>query len=185
MSSGRRWGNSYVLGTAWVNRTCVYVSDLGLQVWLWELKKRLAISRSGFTRGRAVCCTVYRPGKRRLARAQAGVLALPRTRPSTRLQRATAVTCHHWPPCPMNRAGTHHFPRNLSPHRPRPRPRLQPRPPRLPHNPQRGRRAQHASGVEARRLAATTGSRVPAAARLVRTASGPVPSTPKGWSCYI
>lgn len=32
-------GNSYVIMTAWMKRACVYVSDLGLQVWLWELKK--------------------------------------------------------------------------------------------------------------------------------------------------
>lgn len=144
-------GISYVIRTAW-----------------GEPCKTTGHTEVGLKPGWGRVLYVYRPGKCRFARAQRVSWVFPRTH----------LTCHHWPPCPMNRAGIHHhFLRSPSPHRPRSRPR----PPRLPHSPQRGRRARHVSGVEARRLAATTDNRVRAAARPARTASGPVHSTPKGW----
>lgn len=143
---------------------CKYLT----RVWLSRLKKTRQHFEVGIQPKSSIVLYIGRGKAASLEHS--GCLGFPpRTHQSTRLQCTKAVTCHHWPPCPTNRA----------PHRPRPRP------PRLHHSPQRGRRAQHVTGVEARRLAATTDNRVPAAARLVRTASGPVPSTPKGWSYHI
>lgn len=66
----------------------------------FERLKRLAISRSGFTRGWAVCCTVYRPGKRRLARAQRVSWLSPEYththRPDSNVPQLSPVTTGHY-----------------------------------------------------------------------------------------